>query len=185
MALALRREFTVNGSVLEHVKLFKYLGRLLAQDNDDAQVIQQQMRKARGVWAQVGQVLRGENVMPRVAAKFYVAVIQAILLYGSETWSLSASALARLEGFQIHVVYKLAWKHRPRQGAHHVWIYPKLADVLEECGMWMIAEYIRKQCNTIAVYVATRPILEECREGERQRGMMPRQWWWEHPMSFE
>jgi hypothetical protein len=108
LALALRHEFNVDRTVLERVKVFKYLGRLLAQDDDDAQAIRQQMRKARGVWAQVGQVLRGENVMPWVAATFYKAVVQAILLYGSETWNLTASALARLEGFHIRVAHKMA-----------------------------------------------------------------------------
>jgi hypothetical protein len=123
--------------------------------------------------------------MPQVAAKFYKAVIQAILLYGSKTWNLSASALARLEGFHIRVEYRMAREHQPRRGANHDWIYPKLADVLEECGMRMIAEYIRKQRDTIAMYVVTRPILEACREGEWRRGSMPRQWWWEQLMSFE
>jgi ribosomal 50S subunit-associated protein YjgA (DUF615 family) len=42
----------------------QYLGSLLAQDDDDAQAIRQQMRKARGVWARVGQVLHRENVEP-------------------------------------------------------------------------------------------------------------------------
>ncbi len=50
-ALALRRQFTVHGDALECVEVYKYLGRLLAQDNDDAQAIWQQLRKARGVWA--------------------------------------------------------------------------------------------------------------------------------------
>jgi hypothetical protein len=49
LALALRREFNVNGTVLEWVEVFKYLGRLLAQDDDDAQAIWQQLQKARGV----------------------------------------------------------------------------------------------------------------------------------------
>jgi hypothetical protein len=123
--------------------------------------------------------------MPRVAAKFYMAVVQAILLYGSETWNLSASALARLEGLHIRVAYRMTWEHRPRQGPNNIWIYPKWTDDLEVCRMWTIAEYICKQRNTIAVYVATRPILEACREDKRQRGLMPRQWWWEQPMSFE
>ncbi len=70
-------------------------------------------------------------------------------------WNLSASALARLEGFHIRVAYKMAWEDQPRQGANHFWIYPKSADVLEECRMWTIAKYTHKQCNTIAVYVAT------------------------------
>ncbi len=77
-------------------------------------------------------MLRGENVTPRVAATFYKAVVQAILLYGSETWNLTAFALARLEGFHIHVVYKMVQEHQPRQGANHAWTYPRSADVLEE-----------------------------------------------------
>jgi hypothetical protein len=75
-------------------------------------------------------------------------------------WNLSVSTLARLEGFHIRVAYKMAREHQPRWGANHVWIYAKLTDVLKECGMWTIAEYIHKQCNTIAMYVAPQPILE-------------------------
>ncbi len=115
----------------------------------------------------------------------YKAVVQAILLYRSKTWNLSASALARLEGFHIRVAYKMAREHQPRRSANRVWIYPKLTDVLEECGMQTIAEYIHKGRDIIAVYVVTRPILEACRESKWWRASMPRQWWWEQLMSFE
>jgi len=71
LALALRQQFSVNGEALERVEVFKYLGCLLARDDDDIQAIRAQLRKARGTWACVGQVLRVENVPPRVAAKFY------------------------------------------------------------------------------------------------------------------
>ena len=47
-ALALRQQFSVNGEALERVEVFKYLGRLLAQDDDDIQAIRAQLRKARG-----------------------------------------------------------------------------------------------------------------------------------------
>ena len=130
-ALALRRQFTVHGDVFERVEVFKYLGHLLAQDDDDMQAIRQQLRKARGVWARVGQVLRGENVGPRIAAKFYKAVVQAVLLYGSETWNLNKSAFAQLKGFHVRAAYKMARKHRPKRGAHGVWVYPTMADVLD------------------------------------------------------
>jgi hypothetical protein len=39
LALALRRQFSVHGDVLECVEVFKYLGHLLAQDNNNAQTI--------------------------------------------------------------------------------------------------------------------------------------------------
>jgi hypothetical protein len=57
LALALQQQFTVQGDVLERVEVFKYLGRLLSQDDDDIQAIRAQMRKARATWARVGQVL--------------------------------------------------------------------------------------------------------------------------------
>jgi hypothetical protein len=176
-ALALRQQFTVHGEALERVEVFKYLGRLLAQDNDDLQAIRNQMRKARGTWARVGQVLRAENVPPRIAAKFYKAVVQAVLLYGSETWVLLTAALASLEGFHIRAAYRMAVKHKPRRGPGNSWVYPKSKDVLEECAMSTLEEYITVRWQTIAVYVATRPILHECRQGERKRGAVPHRWW--------
>ncbi len=130
-------------------------------------------------------MLRGENVMPWAATKLYKAVIQTILLYGSKTWNLSASPLVRLEGFHIHVANRMAREHQPRLGANNVWVNPKLVDVLEECGMQMIAENICKQRDTIALYVVTLPILEACKESERRRGSMPRHWGCEQPWSFK
>jgi hypothetical protein len=73
---------------------------------------------------------------------------------------------------------------RPTKGVHGLWQYPKSADVLKECGMRPIAEYILIRRQTIAVYVADCPILEACQQGNRQRGSMPRQWWWKQPMDF-
>ncbi len=56
-ALALRQQFTVHGDVLEWVEVFRYLGRLLLQHDNDIQAVQSQLHKARGTWARVGQVL--------------------------------------------------------------------------------------------------------------------------------
>jgi hypothetical protein len=109
----------------------------------------------------VGQVLRGENTAPRIAAKFYTAVVQAILLYGTKMWNLTNLALARLEGFHICAAYKMARKHQPKRGANGVWVYPKMADVLEECAMATIATYIQSRHQTIAVYMGqdqSRPV---------------------------
>jgi hypothetical protein len=79
-ALALRQQFMVYGDVLERVEVFRYLGRLLSQDDDDIQAVRSQLRKAHGTWARVGQVLRKENAPPRVSAKFYKAIVQSVLL---------------------------------------------------------------------------------------------------------
>ena len=62
------------------------------------------------MWAHVDQVLRGENTGPQTTAKFYKAVVQAVLLFGSKTWNLPQSALAQLKGFHVRAAYKMARK---------------------------------------------------------------------------
>ena len=143
LALALSHQFSIHGDVLECVKVFKYLGSLLAQDDNDTQAIRKQLWEAQEVWAHVGQVLHGENTTPRVAAKLYKAVIQAVLLYGFETWNLIKLALAWLMGFGVCASYKMARKHQPRRVANVTWVFPKTKYILEECGMHMLAEYIQ------------------------------------------
>ncbi len=184
-ALALHQQFTVHGDVLEHVKVFKYLGRMMAQDNNDIQAIRVQLRKARATWACVGQVLRSKNAPPPIAAWFYQAIVQATLLYGSKTWVISRTALVWLEGFHIRAAYRMAKMIKPKRGPGNVWEYPRSVDVLKECGMKTMEEYIHTCRQTITTYVATRPILTECRRGERRRGVVPHQWWWELPMDLD
>jgi hypothetical protein len=112
-------------------------------------------------------------------------VVQAVLLYGSKTWVLSSTALARLEGFYIHAAYRIAKESKPRRGPGHRWVYPKSEDVLEECGLKTIVEYIDVRPQTIAEYVATHPILDKCVQGKRKQGAIPRRWWWEQKMDLD
>ncbi len=184
-ALALRQQFTIHGNVLEQVEVYKYLGQMMARDNDDTQAVCAQLQKAHATWAWVRKVLWGEYTPPTVATKFYLAIVQAILLYGSKTWVFFPHAMAQLEGFHIRAAWCMAQKHKPWQGSRKEWVYPKPEDVLRECGMKSIVEYIQICRQTIAVYVATRPILQECRQGEQQRGAVPHQWWWEQPMDLD
>jgi hypothetical protein len=89
------------------------------QDNDAVREVGQQIKKARGIWARVGQVLTADNTLPKVSAKFYKEVVQSVLLYGSETWNLLTTALAQLEGFHTCAAYRMAKKHMPKKGPHH------------------------------------------------------------------
>ena len=50
---------------------------------------------------------------------------------------------------------------------------PRMVDVLEEVGLKMVAEYVGVRREMIAEYVATRPVLDTCRTGTRQRGSSP------------
>ena len=87
--------------------------------------------------------------------------------------------MARFEGFHTQAAYQ------PRWGPLNEWVYPRLEDVLKECRMKTMAEYVQIRLQTITLYVVTRPILQECRQGEQQRGAVPHRWWWEQPMDLD
>ena len=57
------------------VEVFKYLGRVLAGDNNNTQMVRAQLMKARGTWARLGKVLQFENVPPLISDMFYWATI--------------------------------------------------------------------------------------------------------------
>ena len=183
-AEALRKSFSAYGDVLERVEVFKYLGRLLAMNDHDAQAVRAQLRKARKTWMRVGNVLRGENAAPKVCGKFYKAVVQAVLLFGSETWNLNEAMLKQLEGFNIRAAWRMNRVSKPRRHSG-AWVYPKNEDALAECGLATIREYIDVRRATIARWVVDRSIYTACTEAERQRGSAPRKWWWEQELSLD
>ncbi len=72
---SLQTHFYAYGEELERVEVFKYLGRLLAYDDNDTQAIRANLAKARKTWARVSRVLRAENASPKVCGVFYKATI--------------------------------------------------------------------------------------------------------------
>ena len=185
LALALPQLFYAEGEVLERVESFRYLGRILAHDDEDVRAVRSQIRKARETCARVGQVLQANNTPPKVSAMFYKVVVQLVLLYGSETWNLMKTAMARLEGFHIRAAYRMAKKHKPRRGPNQVWVYLATSNMLKECGMYSIAHYDGVRRETIFQNMVNRPIHASCTEGERRRGSAPQQWWWEQKMCLD
>jgi hypothetical protein len=182
--VALWKTFTAYGEDLERVEVFKYLGRLLAYNNNDTQAMRLNLKKARKSWAQVSRVLRAENAAPKVCGVFYKATVQAVLLFGSETWKLSPLSLKSLEGFQIRAARCMAGM-KPARNPDGTWTYPNSKEVLKAVGLKTIGEYINVCKETIARFIVDRPIFALCRDGERRRGSATRTFWWEQPLTLD
>jgi phage FluMu protein Com len=124
-ARALDVTFKAYGQSLERVEVFKYLGRLLAMDDNDMPAVRANLKKARKCWTMFSRLLTGENMSPRVCGMFYRAVIQSVLLFGSESWVLTDTAMRVLEGFHVRSAYRMAREHKPRKNNDTgVWRYP-------------------------------------------------------------
>ena len=180
---ALEHTFTAYGETLERVEVFQYLGRLVSYTDDDQQAMRSNLMKGRRTWARISRVLRAENAEPRVCGMFYKATVQAIVLYGSESWNLTTTALKCLEGFHLRAARRMAGK-MPVRNASGTWTYPASEEVLKKAGLYGMAHHIWVRRQTIAKFIVNRPIFDLCRAGNRIRGSSVRQFWWEQPCDF-
>ena len=80
----------------------------------------------------------------RTLARFYITIVQAVLLYGSEMWVLSQRSRRHLDTFHHRCARFMANKHI-RQLPSGEWITPHSDDVLEQCGLSPISTYIAKR----------------------------------------
>jgi len=104
---------------------------------------------------------------------FYKAIVQAVLLYGSESWTLSKDKLREFSSFHNRVARYLCNDHiRPLEdGTYYV---PRTEDVLEKAGLFTIEHYIRLRRATVSNFVKERDIYNECKA---QKSMNNRTVW--------
>jgi hypothetical protein len=122
---------------IERVEVFKYLGRLLAYDDNDARAVRGNLRKAWGIWVRLSHTIRSENASPRACSVFYKATVQSILMFGSKTWNLSLVSLKSLEGFHKWAAWRMAGK-RLQKLPDGTWTYPNSAAVLDKVRLKLL-----------------------------------------------
>ena len=156
---------------------FRYLGRILTATDDDWPAVAGNIKKARIIWGQLAWVLVREGEDPKVSRTFYTSVTQKVLLFGAETWVLTKKMESALDAFQGRVARKLTGR-QPRCGRDGGWYYPSLAGAMKESGIVRIWTSILRRQNTVAQFIATRPILDLCdKEVRRPCARVPRRWW--------
>ena len=84
---------------------------------------------------------------------------------------------AALDAFQGRVARRLTGR-TPRRGRDGKWFCLPLAGATQAAGIVRVRTSVLRRHNTVAQFVATRPILALC-EGSEQRGgtRVPRRWW--------
>ena len=89
-------KFIVYGKEIERVREFRYLGRIFTENDDDTKCIQSQLKRARYKWNSISKILKREGANPITMAKFYLAVVQAVLLYGEGSWTITKQNLTKI-----------------------------------------------------------------------------------------
>ena len=68
------------------MKSFRYLGRVISEAYDNWPAVVRNLARTRAVCNRTKRTLRREGAEPQVPGFFLKTVVQAVLLFGSETW---------------------------------------------------------------------------------------------------
>ena len=90
------------------VSLFRYLGKMLSSTADDWPAVECNLRKAQGKWVWLAKKLVRDGVEKRTTGRFYVAVVQSVLLFGFEKWFLTSRLEKSLKGFHYWATQQMA-----------------------------------------------------------------------------
>ena len=99
-------------------------------------------------------------------------------MFGAETWVLTPRMERALSSFQHRVAQRLTGRQMRRQG-DGICEYPSLEEAMAEAGFEGIRKYIKRRQNTVAQYIATRPIMDLCERSARRPGVRVYRGWWE------
>ena len=102
---------TLNGKTLKLVVNFKYLGGRMESSEKDFQI-----RKALA-WAACNKLktIWKSNIKKKIKERLFLATVESVLLYNSETWTMSKTMEKRLDGCytrMLRMAFNVSWKDK-------------------------------------------------------------------------
>ena len=103
----------MNGQRLEEVKDFKYLGSYVSEDGSSTKEIKARIGIATSAMTRLAKIWRGNTISFPVKIRLYKSLVLSTLLYGCESWTLTADTERRIQAFEskcfrrmLHISYK-------------------------------------------------------------------------------
>ena len=106
-------------------------------------------------------------------------------MFGAETWVVTPKMERALSAL-LHGAARRLTGRQARREKDGEWHYPSLEGAMKEAGLTDIRTSILRRQNTVAQYIARRPLLDLC-EGARARegAKVPQRWWEQAGINWE
>ena len=98
---------TLNGQMLEEVKVFKYLGSQASYDGRVEKEVCQRVKEASKCLGGMKSIMSNRYMSMNIKRKLYEAVIVPTVLYGAETWNVSEPDKKKLNVFEMRCLRRM------------------------------------------------------------------------------
>ena len=108
-------QISMNGQQLEEVEAFKYLGSTLTKDGRSTVEIKTRLGIATSAMARLARIWRSGDISFHTKMKLLKALVLSILLYGCESWTMTAETTRRIQTFETKCYRRLlgiSWSDR-------------------------------------------------------------------------
>ena len=115
-------QITMNGQQLEEITAFKYLGAVLTKDGRSTTEIKTRLAIATSNMAKLSKIWSSNNISFSSKIKLYRALVLSTLLYGCESWTLTAETTKRIQTFENKCYRRMlgiSWKDRKTNDSVH------------------------------------------------------------------
>ena len=109
------------------------MGRVLKAADEKWLAVVGKFWKVWKIWTWLGMIMGREGAIPRVPGIFFQAVVQAVLLFDSETW-VTTPCMGRALGRFQHSVNRRIIGRQPKKMNHWGWEYTPPETAIEEAG---------------------------------------------------
>ena len=114
MKININDNATVNleNESLEEVDNFTYLGSVVSKNGGTEEDINERLKKARASYGMLNKVWRSASINTKTKVRIFNAVVKSVLLYGSESWSLTKKLESKLQVFLnncLRKILKIFW----------------------------------------------------------------------------
>ena len=99
---------SLGGVALKNVRVFKYLGHMITNNDDDpSHYLSFRISSAFQKWNELKHVLTDNRIRMSTRVKFLEACIRMRLLYSVQSWDLSAEELRKIESIWHNFLRKM------------------------------------------------------------------------------
>ena len=108
-------QISMNGQQLEEVMALKYFGATLTKDGHSTAEIKIRLAIATASMAKLNKIWSSKDLSFSTKIKFVKTLVLSTLLYGCESWMLTADSTKRIQAFEnkcYRRMLRISWKNR-------------------------------------------------------------------------
>ena len=164
-------------SSISNVNVFKYLGHWLSKDDNDLTAVRANIKKAHAQWSKFSRILSREGAKLKTMGIFYRTIVQAVLLFDSETWVLTQRQEGLVRSFHNQCARSITrrWNYEKEDGTWHIY---RMEETLQLAGLQPVEEYIARRKRTILPYAQGQAIFRKCKRTSRTQSNLLKVTWW-------